>query len=219
MSNVTNEMCLLTAPGEGALQIYELKNPSSELITLIEQHFSSKKLKSSVLRLGLLKDERGEFLDELYLEIHPGRILFHLHGGAMSVYRLKSQLSNWGCVEHGGHMPSGFEEECEWALEKALSPEATQVAMKNLTLLPNAHSSKELLDSFAYGHSLYNPTHYYMVGQSNAGKSSLINRMVQQERLVVDATAGTTRDLIEVPCIIGHRPCHSRGCRRPQRHR
>lgn len=43
------------------------------------------------------------------------------------------------------------------------------------------------------------PLRVVVVGRPNAGKSSYINRLVRQQRLVVSDVPGTTRDCIEVP--------------------
>jgi GTP-binding protein len=43
------------------------------------------------------------------------------------------------------------------------------------------------------------PIRLALVGRPNAGKSSLVNRFVGDERVIVDAAAGTTRDPVDTP--------------------
>ncbi len=42
-----------------------------------------------------------------------------------------------------------------------------------------------------------------IIGAPNAGKSSLLNRLIEREAAIVTATPGTTRDVIEAPLVIG----------------
>jgi len=47
------------------------------------------------------------------------------------------------------------------------------------------------------------PLRVAVVGRPNAGKSSYINRLLRDERVIVSDIPGTTRDSIEIPFIIG----------------
>ena len=49
------------------------------------------------------------------------------------------------------------------------------------------------------------PIKLALVGRPNAGKSSLVNRLVGDERVIVDAQAGTTRDPVDTPVEIAGR--------------
>jgi GTP-binding protein len=51
------------------------------------------------------------------------------------------------------------------------------------------------------------PLRVAVVGRPNAGKSTLINRLLGFERSVVDATPGTTRDAVDTPFVLQGEPC------------
>ncbi|MBX6377023.1 MAG: ribosome biogenesis GTPase Der [Clostridia bacterium] len=52
------------------------------------------------------------------------------------------------------------------------------------------------------------PTRVAIVGRPNVGKSSLLNRLVGEERVVVSPLPGTTRDAVDVEVVLdGHRFC------------
>ena len=51
------------------------------------------------------------------------------------------------------------------------------------------------------------PLRLAMLGRPNAGKSSLVNALAGEERMIVSDVAGTTRDSVDVPFIWKERPC------------
>ena len=62
-----------------------------------------------------------------------------------------------------------------------------------------------LLESFKYGNAIKNGTAVAIIGKPNAGKSTLLNTLLKEERAIVSNIAGTTRDTIEeVLHIKGH---------------
>ena len=60
-----------------------------------------------------------------------------------------------------------------------------------------------LLSSFAAGNAIKNGIPVVIAGKPNAGKSTLLNKLLNEEKALVSEIAGTTRDVIEDEISIG----------------
>ncbi|MFY7898962.1 MAG: tRNA uridine-5-carboxymethylaminomethyl(34) synthesis GTPase MnmE [Chitinophagaceae bacterium] len=87
-----------------------------------------------------------------------------------------------------------IELELDFAQEDVEFADRTQL----LTLINElSNSTEQLLQSFKLGNVIKNGVQVAIIGKPNAGKSTLLNALLNENRAIVSDIAGTTRDTIE----------------------
>jgi tRNA modification GTPase len=79
---------------------------------------------------------------------------------------------------------------------------ADRVELKNL-VISIQRIIERLVDSYEVGNVIKNGIPVAIVGKPNAGKSTLLNALLQEEKAIVSEIPGTTRDTIEDEISIG----------------
>jgi tRNA modification GTPase len=111
-------------------------------------------------------------------------------GFSEQINHMRSQLVNFASLIE---LELDFsEEDVEFAAREELLALVSQIA----TLIQN------LLQSFNYGNAIKNGIPTVIAGKPNAGKSTLLNALINEERAIVSDIAGTTRDTIEEAFVI-----------------
>jgi tRNA modification GTPase len=111
-------------------------------------------------------------------------------GYSQQIQYLREQLVNFASL---------IELELDFAEEDVEFASKTEL----YNLVKNIHALlHSLIQSFSYGNVLKNGVPTVIAGRPNAGKSTLLNALLNEERAIVSSIAGTTRDTIEEAFIV-----------------
>ncbi len=112
-------------------------------------------------------------------------------GFSLEIKALRAQLI---------HFASLIELELDFAEEDVVF--ADRIALENL-IYELQKVIRNLLQSFELGNVIKNGVPTVIVGKPNAGKSTLLNVLLNEEKAIVSEIPGTTRDFIEDEILIG----------------
>lgn len=84
--------------------------------------------------------------------------------------------------------------------EEGISVAPRESIIDELTSI--SHELEKLIDSYDFGRIIRNGVSVAIIGKPNAGKSSLFNALLHEDRSIVSPTPGTTRDFLEEEIVI-----------------
>jgi len=208
----------LSAAGASALSIWELRAPAPELLAAI-----GVPALPPVDRPRLVSVAAGETLVDqglLWLRRQPregqeAEAELHLHGGQGVAVALTEHLGRLGWARQA---PPPDEDRARFL--GARSPLAARAfgalldgdldrRIAALAAAPPAArpaGARELLAGAAWAERLEAPPLVALAGPANAGKSSLFNAWLEEERVTVSPHPGTTRDAVEAGVLLGEGP-------------
>ncbi len=202
---------LLTPPEPSALAVFRLRGELGDLAG----HLRGRRGLLAPARLPQGKPRRtrvlgvdGALLDDgLLLRTGAEEWELHCHGGLAVIAGLRALFLACGLDEEAPPLPVIARAGSRYALAAALwQPRAWEEERAACAALPPAGQRRRLGRLQArrgWAAALFGRPRVVLLGAPNAGKSTLFNRLCLAERALVSDTAGTTRDLLRSPAVVG----------------
>jgi tRNA modification GTPase len=168
--------------------------------------FIIEKIIQSITSLGVRIAKPGEFTQRAFLngkldlaqaesvadliasntEASRRTALHNMRGGFSSdLHMLREELIKFSAL---------IELELDFSQEDVAFADRDQLVRLITTL---QKSTEQLLHSFQLGNAIKNGVQVAIIGKPNAGKSTLLNTLLNENRAIVSEIAGTTRDTVE----------------------
>ena len=166
----------------------------------------TKKILEAVLQAGARSAEPGEFTKRAFLN---GRLDLSQAEAVIEIIQAKSELALKNSVRQlKGKIQEKIIRLREQILRDIAFLEAALDDPEHISLDGFAETLKEnvekeiaviseMIQSYENGRMLREGVRTVILGKPNAGKSSLLNTMLKEERAIVTEIAGTTRDTLE----------------------
>lgn len=204
----------LTAPGSGGVAVVSASEPVERerlLACLCDRHGAAVlPAPCAPARLVRLKLD-GAVVDECLLVVRADRTVeLHLHGSQ----GVRAALEAHFVVETAAASPA------ERLLREARDVGALQLAaeqrdvdfdaylarLRHMEPTARAVEGTEALERSRIAMAVAQPVRVCLVGRQNAGKSTLLNLLLLQERALTGPLPGLTRDAVSAPTSLGGHP-------------
>ena len=221
----TAHLCKIVDPKDGTLidegLVLYMKAPKSytgEDVVELQLHggvFVANKVLNLLLKYGCRLAEPGEYTKRAFLN---GKIDMAMAEAVMNVIQADNDRAlNISIRQLDGELSDKIRSlreriihenaYLEYALDDPEHVSLDGFKEKLLSIVDDIlNEIKCLIDSYNEGRIVNEGVRTVIVGKPNAGKSSLLNVLLKEERAIVTDVAGTTRDTLEEKAIIGGIP-------------
>ena len=221
----TAHLCKIVDPKDGTLidegLVLYMKGPKSytgEDVVELQLHggvYVVKRVLSLLLKYGCRLAEPGEYTKRAFLN---GKLDMTMAEAVMNVINADNERAlNISIRQLDGELSNKIRAlrdkiihenaYLEYALDDPEHVSLEGFKDKLLVIIDEVlHDIKCLIDSYNEGRIVNEGVRTVIVGKPNAGKSSLLNVLLKEDRAIVTDVAGTTRDTLEEKAVIGGVP-------------